>query len=119
MQGSGEHVYRQLGGVSRSRRQTANGRDYILPTQFASFLQRTAANQLGESRAACHGRHASFGLEARLSDAAVADFQCKPEYVSTGGILNLRGCIRVADIACIARVLEMIEKLRRIHSNQL
>ena len=95
--------------MSRSRRQTANGRDYIRPTQFASFLQGTAANQLSESRGACHGWDASFSLEARLSDAAVADFQCKSEYVSTGGILDFRCCIRVADIACIARVLEMIE----------
>src|SRR5260370_7861999 len=71
----GERVYRQLGGVSRSRRQTANGRDYILPTQFANFLQRTAANQLSESRGACHGRDASFRLEARFGNPAAADFQ--------------------------------------------
>ena len=51
----------------------------------------------------------AVNFSAERSDAAVADFQCKSEYVSTGGILDFRCCIRVADIACIARVLEMIE----------
>jgi hypothetical protein len=111
----------QLRGVSRGLRQAADGRDYILSLQLPGCMRRLSTNQFGQGRSTGHRRDAALGLESDINDLVALQLQAQADDVPAHRILDLRRRIGVGDLAGIARILKVIEQLRRIHfydSNQ-
>lgn len=77
------------------------------------------ANQLSKRRAAGDGGNTAFGLKPYFCDGVVLDEGSQFEYVAAGGILEFCGSVGARERARIARVLEVIEKLGRIHPSIL
>lgn len=107
-----ERVDRQVAGVGRGRRQAADCINDLLARDRPRISDGSAADQFGERRGAGDGRDAAFGEKTDLRDAALGELQRQLEHVATGGILQLHSGIGVRDRSAVARMFEMIEKLR-------
>ena len=110
-----ERIHGQMAGVRRGFRQTANGLNDFLASQTAGCLQRHSANQLRKRRTASHGRNASFREKADFRDVTLSNPHAQLQNVAASGILDLRSCVGVGCFAGVAGMLEVIEKLGRIH----
>ena len=95
--------------------QAADGADQLFAAEGASFCNSAARNQYSQRGATGHRCHAAFGLKANLFDALAADFESNAQNVAAGGVLQLRRRVRAFHNAGIARMLEVVEKLGRVH----
>src|SRR5208337_1574058 len=87
----------------------------IALTDRRRFWRRFAFRQLGHCRRTCHCGHAAFGAKTDVGDATCIDSYRQLEDVAARGILDAHVGISAGQLARVARVLEMEEKLRRIH----
>jgi hypothetical protein len=101
--------------VRRGFWQTADGLHNFFASQTAGRLQRYAANQLRKRGPASHGRNASFRKKADFGDVTFGNLQAQLQNVAASGIHHLRSCVGVGYFAGVAGMLEVIEKLPRIH----
>jgi len=104
-----------MAGVRRGFRQTPDDLHNFFASQSAGRLKRYSGNQLRKRGPASHGRDASFGEKADLRDVTLSNLYAQLQNVAASGILDLRGCVGVGYFAGVAGMLEVIEKLRRIH----
>ena len=101
--------------MAGSFRQTADSLHQFFPTQSPGFLHAFSLHQFCECRTASHSGNASFGKKTDFLHMAVRNFHAQFQNVAASWIFDLRGCVRIDDLARVARMLEVIEKLRRIH----
>ena len=101
--------------MARCLRQTTDGMREIFSGQLAGLFRRLIEHHFGERGRAGHSRDAPFGFESNLSDPAIPELQTQADYVSTDGILQLDHCVRIGKVTCVARILKIIEQLRRVH----
>ncbi len=71
--------------------------------------------QFGHRGSTSHRRHTAFGAKTDIGDAPGIHLDCQLQDVATCGILDPHLGICVRQLARIAGVLEVVEKLRRIH----
>jgi hypothetical protein len=98
-----------------SFRQTANRKHQFLPAQLAGRGHSSSLHQFRERRTASHSGNASLSKKADLYDATVRDLKAQFQDVTASWIFDLHGCVSIQNFTRIARMLEVIEKLGRIH----
>src|ERR1700736_2835495 len=86
IQSRGQSIQSKLSGVTGGLWEAANGRNYVLPSQVARFIQRLSRDQFRQRRAASHGWDASLRFETHLGNTPGPNFQCQSQHVSAGGI---------------------------------
>lgn len=102
--------------MDRCPRQSAYSGNQFFAFQLTRLIGGRAAHQLRERRRACHRRHAAFGAKADFVNPPARYFKSEFENIATSGILNLNRSIRRIQNARIARMLKVIENLRRVHA---
>ena len=105
--------------MSRGFRHTPDGLHQFFPPQPASLGHSLSLHQFGQQRPASHGRHASFGAKPNLRNAPSFDSQSQFQNVPARWIFDLNRRVWIVDFARIARMLEMIENLGRVHATRL
>jgi hypothetical protein len=110
-----KRIHGQMAGVRRGFRQTPDGLHNFFASQTAGRLKRYSANQLRKRGPASHSRNASFREKSDFRDVTLSNLHAQLQNVAASGILDLRGCVGVGYFAGVAGVLEVIEKLGRIH----
>src|SRR5579859_1378901 len=98
-----------MAGVYRGIRQAAQGIHELLPRQSFSVGQRFSLYQFSQARSGSDGRYASAHTVPDLIDSSIGEGDGESHDVATGGILHAHFGIGFAQIACIARILEMIK----------
>src|SRR6266498_4285862 len=101
--------------MSRGRRNASNGAQNIITGEACSCGKRLATGQLGKRRSTGDGGDAAFRLEANLGDDFAGQSGRELQYVSAGGVFELDGRAWFGQESDVARVLEMIEELGRVH----
>lgn len=114
-----ERIESQLCSVRRSLRQTANRGDHPVALQRSRFVQSFSGDDLRQSRSASHRSHASLGLEPNLRNPPGIDSQSQTEYIAAGRILDFRRGIGIHEFSRVARILEVVEQLGRVHAVQI
>ena len=76
-------------------------------------------HQFGQQRGASHGGNASLGEKSDFLDAAIGDSQCQLQDIAAGRVFDLGGGVGICHFAGIARMLEVIENLGRVHRRRL
>jgi hypothetical protein len=105
--------------VTRRLRNPTHGRGYFVTRQTKTIRHGLPHDQFRQSRSAGNGWHASFRLEPCVDDLSVYNPQAKPNHISANRVFNFGNGIRIDKIACPSRILEVIEKLGRIHRQTL
>ncbi len=105
--------------MTRGLWKTSNGLDQLVPAQSASLRQSFSLDHFREQRSTGHGRHTPLGKETYFGDAASFNPQAQLQNISAGRIFNLDGCGWIRDFPGIARILKMLENLRRVHLTEL
>jgi hypothetical protein len=101
--------------VGRSFRYAPNSLHQFFPAQPAGPFYRSSLHQFRECRTAGHGGNTSFRKKADFRDLAVCNLHGEFQNVAAGWIFDLHGRVRIGDFARVARMLEVIQKLGRIH----
>jgi hypothetical protein len=101
--------------VGRSFRQTADSLHHFFPAQSAGCCHGSSLHQMCERRTASHGGNAAFGQKTDFRDMAVRNLYAQFQNIAASWIFDLHGCVRISQFARVARILKVIEKLRRIH----
>jgi hypothetical protein len=101
--------------VRRSFRYAAYNPNKFFPAQSAGFFYRSSLHQFREYRTASHGRNASLREKTDFRDVPVRDPHAQFQNIAARWIFDLHGRVRIGDFARVARMLEVIQKLRRIH----
>jgi len=114
-QGRSERVNRQLSGMSGSCRQSPDSRYNLAFADPCGLLGLLPFRQLGHSGSTCHGGYAAFRTKTDLGDAARVHFDCQLEDIAACRVLNPHVGICARKLTGVARVFEVVEKLRRIH----
>lgn len=99
--------------------QTSDGLHHLFPAQPASFVHGSSLHKFRQQRPAGHGGNTSLGSKADLNHAPADDLHGQLQDVATRRVLDLCGRVRIGDFARIARVLEVIENLWRVHATRL
>jgi hypothetical protein len=115
----GHRIHRKVAGVGGGFRQASDFLDQIFSCQCADLIKTPFPEQFRQCGSARHCGYTSFREEANLRDPAVGDPDCQLENVAASWIFNLHRGIRMFDSTCIARILEVIKKLRRVHFQAL
>jgi hypothetical protein len=110
-----KRIHRKMAGMDRSRRQPADSPHNFFAAQPAHFLHRFSLYQLGERRTTSHRGNASFRQKTDLHDLAVRDLHAQFQNIAASWILYLHRYVRIGNFARIPRMLEVIQKLERIH----
>lgn len=105
--------------MTRGLWKTTDGLDQLFLAKSASLRQRLALHHFRKQRGTRHGGHASLRAETDFGDAAIGDPQRELQHISAGRIFNLDGCGWIRDFPGIARILKMLENLRRVHLTEL
>ena len=111
-----ERFHRQVAGMCGSFWYATHLANQLFPAHLLRFFDGLAFDQFGEGRPTCHCRHASLGAKTDVRDLPPCQLGRKFQNISTGRIFHLRRGVRSFDVACVARVLKMIQQFRRIHS---
>ena len=106
----------EMRSVARGGRQSACGGDQVLNIDVHCMCNYLPLDKLGYQRATSHGGDTTLSKEAGLRDAIVIDSQSELQNVSAGRVFDLGGGLGVIDLSGVARVLEVIEKLGRVHA---
>jgi len=99
----------------RGRRNTSDRRENIARCERRRRSNGPSSGQFRDGRPASHGWNAALRLEANFGDDVSLQQSAELEYVSTNRIFYLCRGLRIGQNSCISRVLEMMEKLGRIH----
>jgi len=75
LEGSVQSRHRQVTGMNRSLRQTADCFYQFLPAQLACFGDRPSLQKFGEQRTAGQSGNASLSKKANLFDASADNFE--------------------------------------------
>jgi len=110
-----KRIHRKMAGMDRSRRQPADSPHNLFAAQPAHFLHRFSLYQCGERRTASHSGNASFSQKTDLHNLAVRDLHAQFQNIAASWILYLYRYVRIGNFARIPRMLEVIQKLERIH----
>ncbi len=105
--------------MSRSLRNATHGRGYFITIQSKSIRHGLPHDQFRQSRSAGDRRNASFRFEPCVDDLSIRNPQAQSNHISANWILNFGNGVRIVKIACPSRILEVTEKLRRIHRQTL
>jgi iron complex transport system substrate-binding protein len=103
--------------VARGWRKTAEFADQLIASDNRSLGEVLATNQLGEGRSAGDGGNAALSLKSDFGDNSVIHESCEFQDVAARGVLELNRGVWVVENTGVARVLEMIEELRRVHAD--
>lgn len=99
--------------------QTSDGLHKFFPAQPARFVHGPSVDHFRQQRPAGHGGNTPLGSKAYLRNAPGDHFHGQLQDVATRRVLDLCGRVRIGDFARIARVLEVIENLWRVHATRL
>ena len=91
----------------------------LLSLEFPCLPNCNAFCKLSERRAAGYRAHAAFGQKANLFNAISRKSKRKLQNIAARWVLDLRESVGGRDSTCIARMLEVIEDLGRIHPEHL
>ena len=80
------------------------------------LLQPSSRDHLGNQRTARHRRHTSLGAKSNLTDSPIDHSDRQLQNVAANRVLHPHPRIGIGKVACVTRMFEMIEQLRRIHS---
>ncbi len=108
---------RELRSMSGGRRNATNDCENVFSLERCSRPDGLAAGQFRDCRTTSHGWNAPFGLKPDFGNDVPLQRCAQFEHVSADGIFYLRRRLRIRQNPWISRVLEMIEKLRRIHES--
>ncbi len=108
-----------MAGVCGSFGQTSDRLYQFIPVQPARFVHCSSLYQFRQQRPAGHGGNTSLGSKADFRHAPADDFHGQLQDVTTRRVLDLHRRVRFGDFARIARMLEVIENLSRIHATRL
>lgn len=103
--------------VARGRRETAKFAEQLIASHSGSGCHGLTTNQFGERRSAGDGGNAALGLKTDFGDYSVVHPSGKFQDVAACGILELNRGVGVGKNTGVARVLEMIDELRRVHGD--
>jgi len=101
--------------VCRRCGQTANRAHQLISTQLLRLVYRSPTHKLRHSGSAGHRGHATLCAKANLRNPSLRNLHCKFQNIAAGWILDSRGRVCIRHRSCVARVLKMVENLRRIH----
>jgi len=110
-----ESVNRQLSGMSGSRRQSPDCRHNLRFADSEGLLGLLPFRQLGHRGSTCNRRHTAFRTKTELHNATGIHLDRELEDVAANRVLNSYTGIRIRKLTRVARVLEVVEKLGRIH----
>ena len=105
--------------MKRGLRKATDGSHQLVPAQLTGFGDRLPLHQFGEERSASHGRNTTLCEKSNFIDAPASYSQGEFENIAAGRILELDRGIRIGHFAGIARMLEVIKNLRRVHQKKL
>jgi hypothetical protein len=102
-----QRIDRQMRGVSRSLRQTANLGNQVFPAQPACCGNRLVLRQLRDCGTARHGRNAAFSKKADVSNSFPFQRQRELQNIAACGILKLRRGIGVRNFPRVPWALKI------------
>lgn len=117
MEQCAQGVDSELRRVSGGRRNASDGAQNLLTSQERGRGKRLSADQFGERRPTGDGGNAALSLKSDFGDNSVIHESCEFQNVPACGILELNRGVVVGKNTGVARVLEMIEELRRVHGD--
>jgi hypothetical protein len=94
----------------------AYGCDQPVALEGSSFSESPTLDQFSQSRCACHGGHTTLGLESDFRNPPSLDLQSQTKHIPARGVLNLRRRVSSRNFAGVARILEVIEQSRGVHT---
>src|ERR1035438_6338941 len=104
--------------MTRCRRHASNCIHDVCLTDCTRLLPGPTLCQLRHRRGTRHGGHAAFGTKADLANPSGVHLDRKLQNVAACWILDAYLSIGVGKLAGVARSLEVIEKLGRIHGRK-
>jgi hypothetical protein len=115
VQHSLQGLYSQIGCMSGGWRHAAYGPNHVLAGNGAGLRYGLAFCQFRYRRGACHHRHTSPSPKAKVLDAIACELQRKFQDVTARGIFDTTPCGGIGQLACISRMLEVIDQLGSVH----
>jgi hypothetical protein len=110
-QDGGEAVARKLRAVVGGRRQSAERGGYLLRCNARRLLRAKSLYQLRKDGTRGHGRDAALRHEASLNDSSALEAHRQPQNIPAHRIRDFGHGCGSAELARVARVLEMVEHL--------
>ena len=96
-------------------RQTAYSLHQLFPAQSPGCFNGSSLHQLRKRRTASHSGNASFGQKTDFCNLSVLNPHAQFQNIAASRILDLHDCVGIGNFTRVARILKVIEKLRRIH----
>jgi len=104
-----------MAGVGGSFRQTSHRLHQFFAAQLAGRSHTSSLHQFRKRGTASHRGDASFGKKTDSHDTSILNLEAQFQNIAASRILKLNGDVRIRNFARIPRMLEVIEKLSRIH----
>ncbi len=109
LQNCTQRIKSQLRCMSRGFRQPADRLHDRRPLNRLRFRNTLPSCHFGNQRSASHGGNAPLGAKSYCDNAVPLDLHRKFQNVATRRILDAHTCIRVGEIAGVARMFKVIE----------